>query len=126
MFVIGDLEPHAVGNVVNFWGAQWWKNNIMSGLTTPGASRASFKGFATRAELQCGGRWESRPGNSPPPPATIAADIAVVVTSNVVKDGPNLSGNIKQIVVVHQDGGYGPNPGHAGNGPVTSIVCTQP
>ena len=30
---------------------------------------------------------------------------------------------IKQIVVVHQDGGYGPNPGHAGNGRVTSIVC---
>ena len=126
VFVIGDLEPHAVGSVVNFWGAQWWKNNIMSGLTIPGASRASFKGFATRAELKCGGLWESRPGNSPPPPATIAADIAVVVTSTVVKDGPNLSGNITQIVVVHQDGGYGPNPGHDGNGRVTSIVCPQP
>jgi hypothetical protein len=126
VFVIGDVEPHAVGNTVNFWGAQWWKNNVMSGLTSPGASRASFKGFATRATLLCGGAWESRPGNSSDPPATIAPDIAVVVTSTVVKDGPNLSGNIKQIVVVHQDGGYGPNPGHAGNGQVTSIVCSQP
>jgi hypothetical protein len=125
VFVIGDVEPHAVGDVVNFWGAQWWKNNIMSGFTGPGASRASFKGFATRSTLLCGGAWESRPGNSPPPPATIPADIAVVVTSTVVKDGPNLSGNIKEIVVVHQDGGYGPNPGHAGNGRVSSIVCTQ-
>ena len=125
VFVIGDVEPHAVGSVVNFWGAQWWKNNIMSGIVSPGASRASFKGFATRAELQCGGSWESRPGNSPPPPATIATDIAVVVTSTVQKIGPNLSGHITQIVVVHQDGGYGPNPGHAGNGTVTSIVCTQ-
>ncbi len=125
VFVIGDAEPHAVGDVVNFWGAQWWKNNIMSGLTTPGASRASFKGFATRAQLLCGGTWESRPGNSPPPPDTISADIAVVVTSKVVKDGPNLSGDITQIVVVNQDGHYGPNPGHAGNGRVNSIVCTK-
>jgi hypothetical protein len=125
VFVIGDVEPHAVGDVVNFWGAQWWKNNIMSGIVSPGASRASFKGFATRATLLCGGTWESLPGNSPPPPATIAADVAVVVTSTVVKNGPNLSGNIKEIVVVHQDGGYGPNPGHAGNGRVSSIVCTR-
>ncbi len=126
VFVIGDVEPHAVGNRVNFWGAQWWKNNIMSGLTSPGSSRASFKGFATSAELLCGGVWKSRPGNSPPPPATIPANIAVVVTSTVIKDGPNLSGDIKQIVVVSQDGGYGPNPGHDGNGRVTSIVCPQP
>lgn len=125
VFVIGDVEPHAVGSVVNFWGAQWWKNNIMSGVVIPGASRASFKGYATSAQLLCGGTWESRPGNSAPPPATIPANIAVVVTSTVVKNGPNLSGNIRQIVVVHQDGGYGPNPGHDGNGPVASIVCTQ-
>jgi hypothetical protein len=125
VFVIGDVEPHAVGNVVNFWGAQWWKNNFMSGLTSPGSSMASFKGFATRAELQCGGFWKSLPGNSPPPPATIAGDIAVVVTSTIIKSGPNLSGDIKEIVVVHQDGGYGPNPGHAGNGQVSSVVCTQ-
>ena len=123
VFVIGDVEPHAVGNDVNFWGAQWWKNNIMSGTVSPGASRASFKGFATLADLRCGGFWESLPGNSSRPPDTIAADIAVVVTSTVVKNGPNLSGDITQIVVVHQDGGYGPNPGHAGNGRVTSIVC---
>ncbi|MEP7068133.1 MAG: ice-binding family protein [Usitatibacter sp.] len=125
VFVIGDVEPHAVGNVVNFWGAQWWKNNIMSGVVSPGASRASFKGFATSAPLLCGGVWESRPGNSAPPPGTIPADIAVIVTSTVVKDGPNLSGNIRQIVVVHQDGRYGPNPGHDGNGRVSSIVCSQ-
>ena len=95
----------------------------MSGLVGPGASRASFKGFATSAELRCGGSWQSRPGNSSNPPATIAADIAVVVTSTVVKSGPDIRGDIKQIVVVHHDGGYGPNPGHRGNGQVTSIVC---
>ena len=123
VFVIGDVEPHAIGDVVNFWGAQWWKNNILSGFVGPGVSRASFKGFATRATLLCGGTWESLPGNSSNPPSTIPADIAVVVTSTVVKNGPNISGDIKKIVVVHQDGGYGPNPGHAGNGTVTSTVC---
>jgi hypothetical protein len=125
VFVIGDVEPHAVGNVVNFWGAQWWKNNVMSGTVSPGASRASFKGYAERSKLLCGGSWQSLPGNSPPPPASIPADIAVIVTSSVVKDGQDLSGDIRQVVVVRQDGGYGPNPGHAGNGKVTSIVCTQ-
>ena len=125
VFVIGDLEPHAVGSVVNFWGAQWWKNNAMSGVTSPGASRASFKGFATSAEILCGRSWASLPGNSSSPPATIAADIAVVVTSTVVKDGPNLGGDIREVVMVHQDGGYGPNPGHSGNGVVTSVVCTH-
>jgi hypothetical protein len=124
VFVIGDLEPHAVGDVVNFWGSQWWTHNAMSGLTSSGT--ASFKGFATSATLLCGGAWESLPGNSAPPPATISDDIAVIVTSTVVKTGPKLSGNVQQIVVVHQDGGYGPNPGHAGNGLVTSIVCTRP
>ncbi len=125
VFVIGDVEPHAIGDIVNFWGAQWWKNNIMSGYVGPGASRASFKGFATRASLLCGGTWESLPGNSSNPPPTIAADIAVVVTSTVAKNGPNISGDIKKIVVVNQDGGYGPNPGHSGFGTVTSTICQR-
>jgi len=125
VFVIGDVEPHAVGNVVNFWGAQWWKNNVMSGPTSPGASRASFKGFATSAEILCGHFWQSLPGNSSSPPATLAPDIAVIVTSTIIKNGPNISGDIKEVVLVHQDGGYGPNPGHAGSGVVTSIVCPQ-
>jgi len=41
----------------------------------------------------------------------------------VQKSGSTISGNIKEIVMVHQDGGYGPNPGHAGNGAVFSVVC---
>jgi Protein of unknown function (DUF3494). len=45
VFVIGDVEPHAVGSVVNFWGAQWWKNNPISGVSSPGNSKASFQGI---------------------------------------------------------------------------------
>jgi hypothetical protein len=122
LFVIGDLEPHAVSDVVNFWGAQWWKNNQMSGQVDNGV--ASFKGFASSANNFCGGVWSSQPGNSSNPPETIPADFVIIVTSEVLKNGNNISGNIKQIVVVHQDGNYQDNPGHPGGGTVTSIFCS--
>ena len=121
LFVIGDAEAHNIGSSVNFWGSQWWKNNKMSGVVSSGV--ASFKGYATMSDNACGGTWQSLPGNSSNPPDMIASDVAIIVTSQVIKSGSNISGDIKQIVMVHQDGGYGPNPGHAGNGRVTSIVC---
>jgi hypothetical protein len=124
LFVIGDVEAHAVGDVVNFWGAQWWKNNQMSGVTDNGYE--SFKGYAVTSTNGCPGTWTSLPGNSSNPPDVIPTDIALIVTSKVLKSGNDISGDIVQIVIVHQDGGYGPNPGHDGNGTVTSIVCTAP
>jgi hypothetical protein len=123
LFVIGDVEPHAIGDTVYFWGAQWWKHNFMSGLTIPGSSRASFKGYANQADVFCGGVWATLPGNSPPPPVTIPDDVPIIVTSKVIKDGPNISGDIQEILIVKHDGKYHPNPGHPGGGPVTSIVC---
>jgi hypothetical protein len=122
-FVIGDVEKHRIGDEVNFWGAQWWKNNQMSGLVTPGV--ASFKGYALHVVQtgDCGGTWTTRPGNSPPPPAVIPQYVAIIVTDTVVKSGPDIKGAIKEILVVRQDGGYGPNPGHRGNGRVISSVC---
>jgi hypothetical protein len=53
-------------------------------------------------------------------------DIAIILTTKVLKSGNDISGGIKQIVIVHHDGGYCPNPGHDGNGTVTSIFCTAP
>ena len=121
VFVIGDTEASDIGATVNFWGAQWWKNNQMSDSVSAGV--ASFKGYATTSDNSCGGTWQSRPGNSYDPPSTIGDDIAVIVTSKVVKDGSAIHGDIKRIVMVHQDGGYGPNPGHSGNGVITGVVC---
>ena len=123
LFVIGDDEAHGINDVVNFWGAQWWKNNDMSGTTDPGYE--SFKGFASSADNFCGGAWSTEPGNSSNPPATIPSDIAIIVTSKVLKNGSTLSGDIKEIVVVHQDGNYADNPGHAGGGAVTRILCSS-
>ena len=124
VFVVGDVDFTGVGDVVYFWGAQWWKNNDMSGAVSPGV--ASFKGYATQANLQCGGTWQSLPGNSSQPPATLPNHVLVVVTSSVLKQGPNISGMIEQIAIVDHDGQYGPNPGHAGRGEVTAIICAQP
>ena len=95
----------------------------MSGEVSNGV--ASFKGYATESDNVCGGTWVSKPGNSSNPPDQIPDDVAIIVTSKVIKKGNDISGDIKQIVIVHHDGGYGPNPGHRGNGPVTTVVCTK-
>jgi hypothetical protein len=124
LFVIGDKEAHGIGATVNFWGSQWWKNNDMTGLVDKGV--ASFKGYASDSDNFCGGMWETRPGNSSNPPATIPTDIMVIVTDTVQKDGPDITGSIKQILMVHSDGGYGPAPGHRGNGTVTQVLCPAP
>jgi hypothetical protein len=49
--------------------------------------------------------------------------MAVIVTGSVHKSGSTISGTIEHIVVVKTNAGYGPNPGHAGTGKVTRVVC---
>ncbi len=123
-FVIGDVQPHAVGDPAYFWGAQWWKNNSMSGFVSNGV--AAFKGYANERDNFCGGTWTSRPGNSSNPPDRIPQNVLVIVTNTVNKVGSAISGNIVKLVLVNQDGTYAPNPGHSGEGPITQIVCDSP
>ena len=123
LFVIGDVEAHDIGDTVNFWGAQWWKNNAMTGIVSNDV--AAFKGYLDFSDNACGGTWSSRPGNSSNPPDVIDGDVAIIVTSSVVKNGADIGGDIKEIVMVHHDGGYGPNPGHPGSGTVLRVVCWQ-
>jgi protein-arginine kinase activator protein McsA len=121
-FVIGDLANHAIGARVNFWGPQWEKNNPLGG----GAGPNAFKGFAdSTATPKCGGTWTSRPGNSSKPPATVPGYMAVIVSSQVKKNGSTISGNVRQILIVKVEPGYGPAPGHRGYGTVVSVVCGQ-
>jgi hypothetical protein len=84
---------------------------------------AGFKGFASSAQNICGGTWTSEPGNSSDPPFPISDNIAIIVTSKVLKQGSAISGDIQQILLVHQDGHYNDNPGHEGNGTVISVLC---
>lgn len=122
-FVIGDLVNTATGATVNFWGSQWQKNNPMTG----GAGPNAFKGFENGNDLPaCDSAWTSRPGNSSNPPATIPQFIPVIVSSSVEKNGPVITGNVKRIVVVRTNPGYGPSPGHWGAGEVVATLCTAP
>lgn len=120
-FVIGDNNA-IVGNQVTFWGAQWAKQNSLSG----GGAPSSFKGFANStgtAPAICGGTWTSSPGNSSGPPASVPEYITVIVSSSINKSGSVISGNNYKLVIVKTNPGYGPDPGQAGTGTVYSIVC---
>jgi hypothetical protein len=120
-FVIGDGNAE-VGSSVEFWGAQWWKLNTLSGGTAP----AAFKGFANEVTGGCGGSWTTDPGNSSDPPeGPLPPVIEVLVAGKVTKKGRVISGDISSIVLVATNLGYGPSPGHAGTGTVVGVVCPQ-
>jgi hypothetical protein len=126
-FVIGDASAQVTAPVT-FWGAQWWKDNSLTGGDAP----ASFKGWADTATPQCGQTWTTRPGNSSQPPATVqpAADaygwVPMAVASQITKSGPVITGNTAEIAWVQLDAGYGPDPGHPGTGTIKAISCTDP
>ena len=71
----------------------------------------------------CGVSWTTDPGNSPPPPATIPAYLAVIVSSSIGKSGPVIGGDTLHLVIVKTDAGYQGNPGHAGTGTIVGVVC---
>lgn len=119
-FVVGDAGA-ATGNKVTFWGAQWQKLNTLAGGPAP----ASFKGFEDQpARAACGQAWTTDPGNSTPPPAgPLPAYLAVIASSSVTQSGSAMSGNTPGMVVVRTNGGYAPDPGHAGTGTVIARIC---
>jgi len=49
--------------------------------------------------------------------------MGVIVSSQVVQNGSVISGDIKERVVVENDAGYEPDPGHQGTGTILAIVC---
>lgn len=122
-FVIGDQDA-AVGTAVTFWGAQWWKDNGLSGGTAP----ASFKGFAnsTPALAPCGVPWTTDPGNSSSPPeGPLPETIEVIVSSHITKAGRVISGNTAEVVLVATNPGYENDPGHPGTGTVVRVLCRE-
>ena len=120
-FVIGNSNA-SVGSTVNFWGSQWAWRNPMSGGLAP----RSFKGYADQPSTPaCGGVWKSDPGNSTPPPdGPLPQLMAVIVTRSMHQTGPEISGDIVEIVVVKTDHGYQPNPGHGANGTIVGVLCS--
>jgi hypothetical protein len=118
-FVIGNRSAVA-GTTVDFWGAQWAKDNVLSA----GAAPASFKGFADNAPLPpaAGQSWTTNPGNSSGPPASVPPYMGVLITSKASKNASAISGNIVGIAVVNVEPGYGPAPGHSGAGTIVAVL----
>ncbi len=117
-FVIGD-QAASVGDLVTFWGAQWWKDDGLSAGPAP----ASFKGFADTATATCGQSWTTRPGDSSAPPAAVEGVVPMVVSSQIIKSAAVISGDTVAVVLVRVDPGYEPDPGHPGTGTVIGVVC---
>jgi PKD repeat protein len=127
-FVIGDLEA-GLAKHVTWWSSQWANINLMSGGAPPDAMKG-FAGFEDNflglPPPNCGGTWSTDPGNSTPPPPSVPAFMGVIVSSKVTKSGSVISGDIKQVVIVRNDPGYAPSPGHPGTGTEIAIVCVSP
>jgi len=120
-FVIGDKNT-AVSSTVTFWGDQWRRDNALS----KGSAPSAFKGFADitgTPSSECGKTWSASPGNSATPPNSIPSYMAVMVSSNITKSHNTISGDLKEIVIVKTDPGYGPDPGHGGTGTVVGVLC---
>jgi hypothetical protein len=118
-FVVGDRSAVS-GASVTFFGAQWDKDNSLSGGSAP----SSFKGFATLPGQppRCGGTFAADPGNSGGPPASVPSYMGTLVTSKVAKSGSDIGGTVTRIVVVKTTA-YGPSPGAGGKGTVVAVVC---
>ncbi|HLM58020.1 MAG TPA: thrombospondin type 3 repeat-containing protein [Pyrinomonadaceae bacterium] len=122
-FVVGDLVNLAGGATVYYWGSQWVQNNPMTGGVGPHA----FKGFEDASgPPSCGSTWVSRPGNSSKPPPAVPQYMAVIVSGSVQKSGPDITGDVRKVVVIQTNAGYGPAPGHVGTGKVVAVLCGAP
>ena len=49
--------------------------------------------------------------------------MTVVVSSNIRKSGPTISGDIQSVVVVKTNAGYASNPGHPDTGTIVAKLC---
>jgi sugar lactone lactonase YvrE len=131
-FVIGDIEA-GIGNPETWWSSQWAKINLMTGGPAP----ASMKGFAGFEDMPlpnplpplsslCGMSYTTDTGNSTPPPPSVPEFMAVIASSHITQSGSVITGDIKQLVVVHNNPGYAPDPGHPGTGTEVIPICMAP
>lgn len=128
-FVVGDLEATGPGAGLTWWSSQWAQINQMTGGPAP----SSMKGFAGFEDMPlpagvplqklCGMTWTTDTGNATPPPQSVPDDMFVIVSSHIVQNGSVVSGDIKEIILVHNNPGYAPDPGHPGTGTEVVLVC---
>lgn len=114
-FVVGDLS--STGSLF-FWGSEWSKHNTLSG----GAAPKQFKGFSL-GSATCDEAWNTGPGSSPPPPATVPEYTAMIVASRITSASETIKGDTADVVIVRTDPGYGPTPEQPGTGTALATLC---
>ncbi len=129
-FVIGNGNA-SVGATVNFWGAQWWKNNSLQVAEAPAdlSAPSSFKGFAASLDPTtplCGPFATSTGNSSHPPAGPLPATMTVLEANSVVQSGSTITGTVVGYAVVSTDPGYDGDPGHPGTGTVlATFSCSN-
>jgi hypothetical protein len=145
-FVVGDSpatqNPSYGTTQVYFWGAQWSQNNDLKNVAP-----SAFKGFAKTIDpnslSNCSTLgWNTDPGSSTPPPATLSAtlpfgvpatigngdqQVLVVTADTVTKDGKMITGadaNGSKVYIVDVTSDYAPDAGHVGIGTIVAPYCT--
>jgi hypothetical protein len=121
-FVIGDKSAGAptIGTTVDFWGSQYWHDNSFSGSVT---APATMKGWLDKApSLTIGGTWTADT-SSANPPSSVPVYMVVIVSSWEKQSGSTETGDIKHLVVVQVQPGYGAGGCHtAGFGTIIGII----
>ncbi|GAB3667453.1 hypothetical protein GCM10027596_36510 [Nocardioides korecus] len=130
VFALGDRSTQVAtsSTLLNFWGSSWAKTNTL----TAGAAPNAFKGYianppslaAPPSTCPSSTSFTTGPGTSAVPPGTVPSYMAVLVTSQVNKDGSVISSNQgRRWVVVHTSPGYGPAAGHDGTATIAAGLC---
>lgn len=126
-FVLGDLSVAAAGPTtpLTWWGSSWSSLNNFSGGPAPTSMKGFVNTLTPSAPPACGGMWQTRPGNSPPPvvAGAIPSYMGVLVSPSVEQHGSSISGTVAKIVVIKTNAGYAGNPGHGGTGTYVATYC---
>lgn len=127
----GNTGGLTIGQQVNFWGAQW-ASQVTGGQFD---ANPSFKGWSgslapiQQCQVSASPRtltnscWEVKPGQSFPPNETLPTFIEVIVSTVIVKSGPQIFGNIAcgAVVQVSHTPPYGAVPGQPGFGTIAAV-----
>lgn len=130
VFALGDKSVGAAhaSTLLNFWGSRWDDTNAVSGASSP----ASFKGYVSNAPAHptppttcpTAGSFTTGPGTSAKPPSTVPSYMAVLVTSQINKDGSVISsGQQAHWVIMRTEPGYAPSSGRDGYGTIVAGIC---
>ncbi|MBL8718117.1 MAG: PKD domain-containing protein, partial [Myxococcales bacterium] len=132
----GDTVKPVVGDLLNFWGHSWAKENVHQGdynaanefkgfaqsVSVPGLCQPTARTTGTPALVP--GCWSSKGGESWPPPPPLPTYLQVRVPDSIAKSKGDVYGNVAGTVVlrVSPTPVYDQVPGKPGWGTVVAVT----